>query len=93
MYIKLADGQTRSIEHLAPMTIDCPCDPIGRALSVRVTFKNHCVTESYDPLRHDTSEILFRDGPGRHRVFCPTRYHLSHRLPQIMTGLPPPAPG
>jgi hypothetical protein len=74
--------------HLAPMIINCPCDPIGRALSVRVTFKNHCVTQAYDPVRHDISEIVFRDGPGRHRVFCPTRYRLSHGLPQLMTELP-----
>ncbi len=73
--------------HLAPGTIACPCDDIGRDLTIRVSYSNHCYTEGFDPARHDEGQIIVQEH-GRSRVFCPIRHSLSFRLPGIVTGLP-----
>jgi hypothetical protein len=86
--LKLHDGSEHSIAHLAGMDLACPCKPIERELMIRVAFKNHCYTEDYDPEKHQRHEILITEAKNRHRVFCPIRYALSHRLPKILAGLP-----
>ena len=81
-------GQTFSIEHLAPFTFQCPCAEIGRELVIRVAFLNHCYTAAFDPESHDSEDILLHDAPGRPRVFDLVRYQLSHQLAGIVSGLP-----
>jgi hypothetical protein len=88
LLLKLHDGQEVSVGHLAPTMIACPCEPIGRSLAIRVTFANHCYTEKYDRGIHRPEQILLTEAPDRHRVFCPVRYGLSHRLPKLVASLP-----
>ena len=87
MLVRLHTGEEHSIAHLAPMMISCPCEPIGRDLSVRVGFKNHCYTEAYDAEEHEEAEILIREGSDV-RVFCPIRYGLSKKLPGLVSAMP-----
>jgi hypothetical protein len=85
-------GQVMTLNHLAPITFDCPCPDIGRPLSIRAHFTSHCYTEEYDPDVHALDQIVLREGGKkgqvRFRVFCPVRYELSHQLPTLITSLP-----
>jgi hypothetical protein len=81
------EGQVISIDHLSPFLFDCPCEDIGRPLVIRVVFANHCYTKKYDPSAHTPEQIVLTEG-DRHRVFCPIRHGLSHRLPALIVDLP-----
>jgi len=76
------------IGHLTPFALSCPCSDIGRDISIRVQFSNHCYTKSCDPELHEQHEIVATDGKDRHRVFCPNRYELSHGLRELIQELP-----
>jgi len=78
----------KSVAHLAPITIACPCESIGRDLVIAVDFLGHCYTKAFDPEVHAKDEILFYDGGSRPRVFCPDRYQLSFALPDLLRALP-----
>ena len=82
------DGNEVSIDHLAPMTIRCPCKSIGRELLIDVDFANHCYTEKFVEGVHEIEQIILTEAEDRHRVFCPIRYELSHQLPDLITALP-----
>jgi hypothetical protein len=82
------EGVDYSVEHLAPLVIACPCEPIGRALAIRVTFANHCYTEAFDSAVHERERIVLYDGPSRPRVFSSVRYGLSQKLPALIHELP-----
>lgn len=82
------DGQDISIDHLAPMTIECPCEDIGRNLKIGVDFKNHCYSKEFIDGTNTKEEIILYDTPDKPRVFCPIRHGLSLRLPGIMNDLP-----
>jgi hypothetical protein len=83
------NGQVMTLDHLAPFTFKCPCPDINRDLSIRAQFANHhCYTKAYDPVADDAKEIIATEGKDRHRVFCPARYELSHRLPKLIPELP-----
>jgi hypothetical protein len=82
------DGKEVSIDHLAPMTITCPCEPIGRELLIDVIFANHCYTEKFIDGVHEIEQIILTEAQDRHRVFCPIRYELSHQLPALIRELP-----
>jgi hypothetical protein len=86
--LKLHDGSEYSIAHLSEMALTCPCEPLERDLAIRVIFKNHCYTEDYDPGKHAPHEIVITEAKNRYRVFCPIRYALSHKLPEILADLP-----
>lgn len=70
------------------MQLVCPCPQIGRDLVIEVDFRSHCYPEKFDPDKHTQEQILLYDAPGRPRVFCPIRYGLSARLPDIICELP-----
>jgi len=82
------EGAELSIDHLAPMTIKCPCDSIGRDLLIDVIFANHCYTEKFVEGFHEIEQIILTEAEDRHRVFCPIRYGLSYRLPDLIKALP-----
>ena len=82
------NGEEKSIEHLAPMEITCPCQPIGRELRIEVAFANHCYTEAFIAGVHEPELIILTEAEDRHRIFCPIRYALSHRLPELVKALP-----
>jgi hypothetical protein len=82
------DGKEVLIDHLAPMTIVCPCAPIGRDLVIDVMFANHCYTEKFNSDVHELEQIILTEAGGRHRIFCPIRYELSLRLPELIKALP-----
>jgi hypothetical protein len=84
----LHNGEVMPIGHLAPKMIGCPCEHIKRDLSIRVIFANHCYTEEFSAEKHSHDQIILYDSPDRPRVFCPIRYKLSHRLPDLIDALP-----
>lgn len=87
--VRLHDGTEHSIAHLAPgKTITCACKEMERDLVIRVIYTNHCYTENFDPKKHNEEEILIKEAKDRHRVFCPIRHGLSHKLPEILADLP-----
>lgn len=79
------DGNTHhSIDHLSPFTftVKRPAsgNKIGWEKQIHVSFSWHCYTRTPD---HDEQVYLLRN---RHEVrcFCPERYLLSQRLPDII---------
>jgi hypothetical protein len=78
----------KSIAHLAPIIVPCPCPDIGRDIAIAVDFLGHCYTKAFDGAVHGKNEILFYDGGSRPRVFCPDRYQLSFQLPDLLRTLP-----
>jgi hypothetical protein len=82
------NGKVLSIDHLAPMTVKCPCTQIDRDLLVDVIFANHCYTEKFIEGLHQPEQIILTEAKDRHRIFCPTRYELSHCLPDLIKALP-----
>jgi hypothetical protein len=82
------NGAVVSIAHLAPMTLLCPCHGLPRDLVIEVDFTAHCYTEKYVEGQHTDADIVTYDGGNRPRIFCPIRHNLSHRLPEIVAGLP-----
>jgi hypothetical protein len=82
------EGKEVSIDHLAPMTITCPCESIGRDLLIDVDFANHCYTEKFVEGVHEIEQIILTEAEDRHRIFCPIRYELSHQLPDLIKALP-----
>ena len=77
-----------SIEHLAPSQFACPSIEMQRDLIIEASFANHCYTRAFDGRLHKKEEIMLYESVDRPRVFCPDRYGLSHRLPQIVSSLP-----
>lgn len=84
----LVGGEDKPLGHLAAMEIACPCKEIGRDLKIYVHFTTHCYTDHYDANKHSEDEIVCSDGDGRHRVFCPIRYALSPKLPELIAVIP-----
>lgn len=82
------DGKEISIDHLAPMTIVCPCEFMDRELLIDVSFANHCYTEKFVEGVHKIEQIILTEAKDRHRIFCPIRYELSHQLPALLSALP-----
>lgn len=82
------EGEQLSIDHLAPMTIICPCAEAGRDLLIDVDFANHCYTKKFVEGFHAVEQILLTEARDRHRVFCPIRYALSKQLPGLIAELP-----
>jgi hypothetical protein len=82
------DGNEVSVDHLAPMTIRCPCESIGRELLIDVDFANHCYTKKFVEGVHEIEQIILTEAEDRHRVFCPIRYELSSQLPDLIRALP-----
>jgi len=83
------EGKLVPLGHMTQrMEILCPCEQLERDLKIRVTFQNHCYTQKYDPNVHKSTDICLTEGKDRHRVFCPIRYALSHKLPSIVKELP-----
>ncbi|MEX2126736.1 MAG: hypothetical protein WD871_00630 [Xanthobacteraceae bacterium] len=84
----VCNGQTYTIDHLAPMNIECPCEEVGRPLVIGVDFANHCYTEAYVEGAHTKEQILLYEAADRARVFSPDRHGLSFRLPDVVRALP-----
>lgn len=81
-------GKPVDLSHLEPFKLQVVSTHAKATLRVHVTFTSHCFSEKLD------SALLVQGGPvidrdTRHpRMFCPTRYRLSHRLPSFIRGLP-----
>jgi hypothetical protein len=59
----------------------------GKLLRVHVRFTTHCFTKKYDPETHPEGTPIINDANGRPRSFCPVRYGLSLRLPDLIKAL------
>jgi hypothetical protein len=84
-------GKDVPLDHMhAELSIECPCEEIGRAILIRVHFTHHCYTEAFDPAIHTEDQIVCYDAPpdGRPRVFCPIRHKMSLDLPNLIKDLP-----
>ncbi len=82
------NGAPVSLDHLAPLVIACPCNVIGRDLTINAIFRTHCYTEKFDPIKHTRDQIVLYDAPARPRVFCPIRHRLSFKLPELISVIP-----
>jgi hypothetical protein len=80
------NGEEMPIDHLAPMSITCPCSPIGRELIIDVSFANHCYSEAFIADVHDSEQIILTEAEDRHRIL-PVRVGLLEPLDVI--GAPP----
>lgn len=80
-------GQTYEFAHLEPFSIYLDSKKAGKELNVRVRFTNHCFTQGYDEYLHEPGYPILQDQGGRDRLFCSTRYRLSHGLPAIIQEL------
>lgn len=81
-------GETLHLSHLEPFTLEVESDKAPRPLRVSVMFSNHCFTRSLPPdgSNPEGLPVLDADKP-RPRLFCPTRYQLTHDLPSIVRNL------
>jgi hypothetical protein len=61
---------------------------MNRELIIDVAFANHCYTKQFIDGDHDPEQIILTEAKNRHRIFCPIRYELSHRLPDLIKVLP-----
>lgn len=59
----------------------------GKRLRVHVRFTTHCFSKKYDEATHPVTEPILYDAGRRRRSFCPVRYDLSLRLPDLILGL------
>ena len=73
--------------HLEPFSIYVDSKKAGKVVNVRVTFTCHCFTVAYEESRHEPGHPIIKDQGGRDRLFCPTRYRLSHYLPEVLAAL------
>ncbi|REC93389.1 hypothetical protein C8D72_3435 [Kushneria indalinina DSM 14324] len=80
-------GQTYDLGHLDPFSIYIDSRKAGKVLNVRIRFTCHCFTMGYDTALHQTGHPILKDQGGRDRLFCSTRYRLSHGLPAIIAAL------
>lgn len=74
------------LSHLDPFQFEITTDKFPRPLTTNVRFTNHCFSERFDVNRHLPDEPEIMDGIRR-RAFCPIRYSLSFRLPELVRGL------
>lgn len=81
------NGQIYDFQHLEPFTMSFHSQMASRNLRVNVRFSNHCFTHS--PLDNTVyaPETILIDHGQRNRIFCPTRYQLSHMLGAVVRGL------
>lgn len=81
------NSQIYDFQHLEPFTMSFNSQMASRNLRVNVRFSNHCFTHS--PLDNTVyaPETILVDHSNRDRIFCPTRYQLSHMLGGVVRGL------
>lgn len=83
----IRDGQTFELDHLEPFSFEVHSAMAKKNLRVHVTFSNHCFTRSFDPEINSLADVIVDRYGARPRVFCPTRYHLSHSLRGLISRL------
>jgi len=81
------DGEAVDFTHLEPFEFRCVTEGRPAGAVIAVHFSNHCFTEAYDPEKHEGRPIVL-DGRERERAFCPVRYQLSLKLPDLVLALP-----
>ncbi|MDF4259816.1 hypothetical protein P3388_26125, partial [Vibrio parahaemolyticus] len=57
---------------------------------VKIVFSNHCFSRKKTDEDNESQVITVetkRDGTTEYRVFCPTRWEFSKRLPEILSDL------
>lgn len=79
-------GQVYDLSHLDPFQFEANSVKVPRPLRINVRFTTHCFSEAFDPARHSADEPAIMDGQRR-RAFCPDRYALSPRLPDLIRRL------
>lgn len=80
-------GQHIDLSHLDPFTFVINSKQAKRDLRVHVTFSNHCFSRCYDEARHPVGEPVIDARSARPRTFCPIRYRLSQRVPELIRTL------
>lgn len=80
-------AETYTFEHLNPFTMRFSSISARRTLRVNITFSNHCF--SFSPAEGGVydDELKLVDHGNRPRIFCPIRYRLSKRVPEIVRSL------
>ncbi|WP_315386503.1 heat-shock protein [uncultured Stenotrophomonas sp.] len=79
-------GQLVDLSHLEPFTIIIQSEKVDKPLRIAITFSNHCFSASHGDIPHPPGDEVIWDG-RKMRTFCPTRYRLSHGLPDVIRSL------
>lgn len=74
-------GTTYDLAHLDPVAFSTPSAKLGRSINVWCWFTTHTYTEAASA---GYAGPFVMDEGKRQRVFCPTRYALSHHLPGVV---------
>lgn len=82
----IINGEKIDRSHLEPMPLACVCPKLPRPLIVNVVFSMHCFSGHFRAGVDDPAWKIM-DGDYE-RVFCFTRYGLSHQLPDMVRALP-----
>jgi len=83
-------SETLSLAHLEPFTFTVDSEKAKKTLKIRVTFSNHCFTKRFYPRADPAGLPLLVTHTPRPRIFCPIRYRLSFRLPQLIQEIQTP---
>jgi hypothetical protein len=79
------DGSDYDLSHLQPLERRL-ITPKGASISVGVRFSYHCATDK--PGRRDLgARIREATRPAEERYFCPVRWFLSRRLPELLRAM------
>jgi len=80
------NGTQINLDHLEPLSLDCPTPDQQHPLRINVRFSMHCFTQGGD-LDQIAPALLIMDHK-RPRAFDQLRYDLSKKLPDIIKSLP-----
>lgn len=80
-------GQQVNLVHLEPFTLQVQSEHAKKTLRVRVTFSTHCFSEEHGKIPHPVGDTVIDQDTKRPRTFCPTRYQLSHDLPNLVNAM------
>jgi hypothetical protein len=81
------DGQAYAFSHLEPFQMQVDSVKAGKRLRIHVRFMSHCFTKKYDVACHPKHDPILHGTAGRRRSFCPIRYGISVRLPEMIGAL------
>ncbi|MCE7032774.1 heat-shock protein [Lysobacter sp. GX 14042] len=84
----IVGGQSIDLSHLEPFKLQVVSTHAKTTLRVHVTFTSHCFSEKLDSTLLAQGDPIIDRNTRHPRMFCPTRYRLSHKLPGFLQELP-----
>lgn len=80
-------GEHIDLSHLKPFTFVINSHLAKCDLRVHTTFSNHCFSQALSEENYPCNQAIIDPGSARPRQFCPIRYRLSQRLPDLIHAL------